>query len=213
MTALAVAEAFSHALRGEQCLLTDADGSSWALPVMEWQDTDNPDDDLLLGLCVGMTLDVGCGPGRLTAELGRRGHVALGIDVVPEAVEQSRGRGAIAMLRDVFAPVPGEGRWHTVLLADQNIGIGGDPVALLIRMGQILAYDGRVVVEVAAPSEPTRIGDVWLDCACGRSEPFRWATVSAVDLPAIAAEAGFDVTSRWNNDRKWVCMLERNSSS
>ena len=30
--------------------------------------------------------------------------------------------------RDLFAPLPGEGRWHHVLLADGNIGIGGDPV-------------------------------------------------------------------------------------
>ena len=30
-------------------------------------------------------------------------------------------------------PMPGEGRWDTVLLADGNIGIGGAPVALLRR--------------------------------------------------------------------------------
>ena len=43
-------------------------------------------------------------------------------------------RGVAALLRDVFDPVPGEGRWETALLADGNIGIGGDPVALLERV-------------------------------------------------------------------------------
>ena len=40
-------------------------------------------------------------------------------------------RGGAALRRDVFAPLPGEGRWYTALLADGNVGIGGDPVALL----------------------------------------------------------------------------------
>ena len=33
----------------------------------------------------------------------------------------------------MFEPLPGEGRWGTVLLLDGNVGIGGDPVALLER--------------------------------------------------------------------------------
>ncbi len=57
----------------------------------------------------------------------------LGIDVVPEAVEQTRRRGASALQRDLFDALPGEGRWQTALLADGNVGIGGDPVALLAR--------------------------------------------------------------------------------
>ena len=57
------------------------------------------------------------------------GQPALGIDISAEAVRQARRRGAPAMCRDVFEPVPGAGRWRTVLLADGNIGIGGDPAA------------------------------------------------------------------------------------
>ena len=54
-------------------------------------------------------------------------------------------------MRDVFGPLPGEGRWDTALLADGNIGIGGDPVALLARVRELLAPEGRVVVDLAAP--------------------------------------------------------------
>ena len=36
----------------------------------------------LLAHCTGRTLDIGCGPGRLTAALAALGHVVLGIDVV-----------------------------------------------------------------------------------------------------------------------------------
>src|SRR5689334_4305951 len=57
-----------------------------------------PGDRRLLDHCAGATLDVGCGPGRLTAELARRGTPALGVDIAPEAVRQARRRGAPAEL-------------------------------------------------------------------------------------------------------------------
>ena len=41
--------------------------------------------------------------------------------------------GGPALVRSVFETLPGEGRWDTVLLMDGNIGIGGDPAALLGR--------------------------------------------------------------------------------
>ena len=37
---------------------------------------------------------------------------------------------------------PGEGRWDTVLFIDGNVGIGGDPIALLRRVRQLLAPAG-----------------------------------------------------------------------
>lgn len=110
----------------------------------------------MVGLCAGPTLDIGCGPGRMTAALGAAGHLALGIDVVDAAVSLTRQRGASALRRDVFQRLPGEGRWHCALLADGNIGIGGDPVALLQRVRTLLAPGGRVVVEV----DPLGVDDV-----------------------------------------------------
>ena len=60
------------------------------------------------------------------------------------------------MRRDVFAPLPGEGRWCTALLADGNVGIGGDPVALLRRLRAGARPARRVVVELAPPgTEPS----------------------------------------------------------
>ena len=45
--------------------------------------------------------------------------------------------------------------WRTILLLDGNIGIGGAPVALLRRAGELLAPDGRIVVETDPPGAPT----------------------------------------------------------
>ena len=135
---------FSHALRGVPCRVLGLDGGPTELPVHEWTRAADPHDDALLAECVGDTLDVGCGPGRLAQRLAeRRDRRVLGIAVVPEAVAQTRARGVAALQGSVFDPLPREGRWHTALLADGNVGIGGDPLALLARLGEVLAPDGR----------------------------------------------------------------------
>ena len=78
-------------------------------------------------------LDIGCGPGRHVAALQAAGHRGLGIDLSPVAVRIARGRGADASCGSVFEHVPGAGSWGTALLLDGNIGIGGEPAALLAR--------------------------------------------------------------------------------
>lgn len=150
MTAVEVSftEVFSHALRGHPCEVVGLHDGPLTLPVDQWTRPADADDLRLLDLCVGPTIDIGCGPGRLTEALAQVGHVTLGIDVVEEAVLRTRNRGGCALLRDIFDPVPGEGRWQTALLADGNIGIGGDPVRLLRRVAGLIANDGSIVAEV-----------------------------------------------------------------
>jgi hypothetical protein len=58
----------------------------------------------------------------------------LGVDVSPAAVARAKGAGGAVLRRSVFDRLPAEGRWGTALLADGNIGIGGDPHALLRRV-------------------------------------------------------------------------------
>lgn len=184
-------EVFSRALRGFPCSVIGlADGPA-ELPVHSWRkEADNADLDLL-SYCDGSTLDIGCGPGRLTAALAKRGHIVLGIDVAHEAVDQARDRGVSALRRNVFERLPGEGRWQTALLADENLGIGGDPEALLARARELLEPDGRVVVELAAPG--VRRSTEWavLECSDIRSRPFRWSVVGTDDIRGVATAAGF----------------------
>jgi SAM-dependent methyltransferase len=183
-----------------------------ALPVHQWRrDADHADLELLAH-CAGHTLDLGCGPGRLTAALARLGHRVLGVDVVREAVDQTVARGVVALRRDVFDTLPGEGRWQTALLADGNVGIGGDAVALLRRARELVAADGRVVVELAAPGVRPRSEWAALECAGLRSAPFRWATVGTDDIGGLAAAAGFDSTVVHRvGEQRWCAVLRRGS--
>jgi SAM-dependent methyltransferase len=185
-------EVFAEALRGRPCSVVGLAERPEVLPVHEWRREPDRADLALLAHCRGNTVDLGCGPGRLTAALAALGHVALGVDLVPEAVDQAVARGAAALRRNVFDRLPGEGRWDTALLADGNVGIGGDPVALLRRAGELVSADGRVVVELAPPGVRHRAGWAALHCAGLRSAPFRWATVGTDDIHEVAVHAGFD---------------------
>lgn len=200
---------FSRALRGDACRVVGLSDEPSDLPMGEWTREADHVDLLLLKHCEGPTLDIGCGPGRMAAALARLGHAVLGIDVVPEAVEQTRRRGASALQRDLFDALPGEGRWQTALLADGNVGIGGDPVALLARTRDLVQAGGRVVAELAEPGVPMSTRWVSLETGEARSRPFPWSVVGVDDIDAVARQAGLAVRSYepLGTGPRWVAVL------
>jgi SAM-dependent methyltransferase len=189
-------------------VLRDAHGTERAINVAAWCRPRLPGDSGLLRRCSGPTLDVGCGPGRLLVELSRWGCPALGIDISAAAIRIARSRGATALRKDVFGPLPRHGRWRHLLLADGNIGIGGDPAALLRRCRELLARDGRLHAEVADVGTRSWSGKASVRATNGveRAE-FRWAEVAADDLATIAAEAALHVTETWQEAGRWFATL------
>jgi SAM-dependent methyltransferase len=166
-----------------------------------------PGDTGLLARCGGATLDVGCGPGRLTAALAEAGHPALGVDISAEAVRQARHRGAAALRRCVFGPLPGEGRWRRVLLADGNIGIGGDPVRLLRRCARLLGRDGAALVELDPPGTTTWRGEVALTDGERVSATFPWAFVGVDGFARLAGRGGLRVLESWTEAGRWFARV------
>jgi SAM-dependent methyltransferase len=151
---------------------------------------------------------VGCGPGRLTCALNRLGHPALGIDVSAAAVRLARARGATALRRDVFATLPGHGRWRHLLLADGNVGIGGDPALLLRRCRTLLARGGRIHIELARPGTRSWAGEARIRDGDGPpSAPFRWAVLAAGDLAAAADAAALRTLHAWTEADRWFATL------
>ena len=188
--------------------ITDDRGIEHPVDATAWCRGHLPGDRGLLARCAGPTLDVGCGPGRLTSVLHRLGHPALGIDVSPAAVRLTRARGAAALRRDVFDPLPGHGRWRHLLLADGNIGIGGDPEALLRRCRELLAADGRVHVELARPGSRSWSGQARLRDDTGTTDAsFRWAQLAAHDLDAVAQATSLRVLDAWTEANRWFATM------
>ncbi len=202
-----IGELYEHALAGRaRPDIEYADGTRIPLAVDSWLNA-TPGDKSLLDRCEGPTLDIGSGPGRLTVALAERGIPALGIDITPYAVGLARSSGALVMLRDVFDRVPGTGRWGTVLLADGNIGIGGDPAALLRRVGELLAPDGRALVELDPPGTALRREQVRLCHAGSASAWFPWAYVGADHITKVAADAGLGEVETWSVDGRWFASI------
>jgi SAM-dependent methyltransferase len=164
-------------------------------------------DAALLDRCTGPTLDVGCGPGRLTGALTGSGRPALGIDVSAAAVRLARRRGAVALQRDVFDPVPGTGRWRHLLLADGNIGIGGDPRRLLRRCHELLGPAGRLHAELAPPGTPAWAGIATVQTPAGHDSPLPWACVPVDGLAALASAAALRVLGTWTEAGRWFATL------
>jgi SAM-dependent methyltransferase len=177
--------------------------------VGRWQARADVADLALLALCRGATVDIGCGPGRLTRELLERGLPAMGIDIVPEAVRQTRARGGLALERDVFAAIPAEGRWATALLADGNLGIGGDPVRLLRRISRIVSSSGRIVVELDPPGGGVRRHRVVLQVGAIRTRPFSWAVVPVDEIARVADAASLRVVETASAGRRRFAALTR----
>jgi SAM-dependent methyltransferase len=178
------------------------------LPLAHWDSVVGASDLRLLDHCVGPTLDVGCGPGRMTAHLARHGARALGIDVSPEAIGMARSRGARALRRDIFDPIPDEGEWGTALLADGNVGIGGDPTLLLRRVHQVVAPDGRAVVDVAEHGEGCRTTELHLGDG-GATKVLPWAVVGADAISSIAAESGWSGVATHEFSGRWFAVLTK----
>jgi len=202
-----IGQLYAHALAGWiRPEVERADGSRMPLPVDGWLH-ESPADQSILDRCQGPTLDIGSGPGRLTVALSERGIPTLGIDITPYAVDLARSSGALVMLRDVFGRVPGTGRWMTVLLADGNIGIGGDPAALLRRAAELLAPDGRALVELGPPGTPLRREQVRLRHAELASPWFPWAFVGTDHIEDVARDAGLGEVETWTAGGRWFAAI------
>lgn len=202
-----IGELYEKALAGHaRPEIEHRDGSMTPLQVDNWLQV-RPGDSSIVDRCSGPTLDVGSGPGRLTVALAERGIPALGIDVTPYAVALARAAGALTLLRDVFGRVPGAGRWMTVLLADGNIGIGGDPVALLRRVSELLTPLGKAIVELQPPGSALRSEQVRLRHGGQASAWFPWAYVGVDQIAEIAAGAGLSAAETWSTDGRWFASL------
>jgi SAM-dependent methyltransferase len=211
------ADPYSEALAtgGGPLFLRRTDG--WLLPleVERWCADADAADMKVLEHCEGAVLDVGCGPGRLVAELASRGLPALGIDISEAAVARTVRLGGQALQRSVFEPLPAEGRWDTVLLIDGNIGIGGDPTALLRRMSQLLSHGGLLIIETVPDSEvdervTVHVVRIPTNAHGSAGPPFPWARLGTPALLRLATNAGWRPTGQWaSGGRSFVALRNR----
>ncbi|MCX4817881.1 class I SAM-dependent methyltransferase [Streptomyces sp. NBC_01239] len=210
------ADPYTDALRTGRGPLYLRRSDGWLLPleVERWCAEADAADLEVLGRCEGAVLDVGCGPGRLVAALAARGRRALGVDVSEAAVAHTVRLGGQALRRSVFQPLPGEGRWDTALLIDGNVGIGGNPHALLRRVSQLLAADGLLIAETAPVDVDERVQVHVADGRGASGSAFPWARLGTPALLRHARRAGWRPDGQWTADgRSFLALRNRRTSS
>ncbi|MFG2369367.1 class I SAM-dependent methyltransferase [Streptomyces mirabilis] len=203
---------YSAALRTGRgpLFLRSTDGWLMPLEVERWCAGADAADLEVLRRCEGVVLDVGCGPGRLVAALAAQGRRALGIDVSEAAIAHTARLGGQALRRSVFEPLPGEGHWDTALLVDGNLGIGGDPRALLRRMAQLLAPDGLLIAETVPVDVDERVQVRVADGRGAASASFPWARLGTRALLRYAHHAGWRRDGQWSaGGRSFVALRNR----
>lgn len=206
------AQPYEHALRDPARTLhlheyrADADAVTAGLPmrleVEKFRAAADVVDAAIVRAVPGPLLDVGCGPGRLVKAAIMAGRLAFGIDVSHAAVQLAQERGLPVLSRSVFQGLPGEGTWGSTLLIDGNIGIGGDPRALLERCAALVLDDGtgRVLVEANGDPHRDRVFEgVLIDDLERTSLPFPWAEVGVVPLRRYAIDAGLVPVREWQH--------------
>jgi len=210
------AEPYAAALRNAENVLylrrarSEPHAEPFPIDAGRWSaDADATDLRLLAGL-TGPVLDIGCGPGRMVRAAMGLGLSALGIDVSATAVRMAVDSGLSVLRRSVFDPMPLEGAWAAALLVDGNIGIGGDPTALLVRCAALLAPDGTLLVELSQdPDTDDRYEGTIEDSSGGRSAVFPWAELGLTGLRGRATEAGLVVAQDWRLDGRSFARLLR----
>ena len=170
---------------------------------------DRAADEVLLRACTGATLDLGCGPGRFTAALAARGVRALGVDLAATAVAMTIRRGGMALHQDLFAPLPGFGSWAQALLADGNIGIGGDPAQVLRRARELLGVEGIVLAELDPPGTGVRREYLRLETEHSVGPWFPWTRVGTDAAADLATAAGLRLLDITHVQGRFITRMDR----
>ncbi len=152
----------------------------------------------------GIVLDVGCGPGHLTAHLRSQGVVAIGLDVVPEFIDHARvahpegryGLGSMRRLPVAAGSVAGILAWYSlihtppdeldvVLIELRRVLLpGGTLVAGFVHGGRTAAFAHQVMTAYSWPVDAfaNRLGDAGFEVVDRLQRP-------GVDEPGLRPQA------------------------
>lgn len=205
---------FDTVFASGRCLLRRADGTVEHWPVHRWcavgVDPDPDDvrfDAAVVDRCVGSTIDLGCGPGRMLDALARRDLISLGVDSSAVAVDLARRRGRSVLHRDIHERLPGEGRWSTALVIDGNVGIGGDPARVLARAGALIRTGGTILAEIDPTVEHIEHEMVRVETRDVVGAWFPWARIGLLGAEDAGRACGLTIRRRWEMSGRLVVEM------
>lgn len=108
----------------------------------------------------GSVLDIGCGAGRHSLYLKKKGHDVTGIDISPLAIEVCRKRGLGDSHVLTINDLPIAKKYRTALLLGNNLGLAAkrDRLAkFLARIGDLVEPDGVLIANSHNVDRETQI--------------------------------------------------------
>ena len=212
--------------RDDGCVFT-GDARYYLAPFRNWW----PQERRAMRFVRGRVLDLGCGAGRVSLHLQRRGLEVVGVDVSPLAVEVARERGVVdARVGTVSTAIKGGKLFDTILLLGNNLGLlAGEREGrrLLRRLAQLAPDEGRILAGSYDPYEGAsklarsyharnrtrgKLGGVERLRVRYRQYATPWYDVlfaSRDELTQIAAGTGWRIARFVDNGPGYVAVLER----
>lgn len=163
----------------------------------------------------GKILDVGCGAGRHTLYLQKKGFDVTGIDFSPLAIKTCKARGCKKVkVMDVFKAKFKPNSFDTILLFGNNLGIGGSLTGvkkLLKKLKSLIKPHGHLLLTSMDVTKTTKeihqnyhqrnqkagryigIVKIRIEYKDLISDWFQWAHVEPEVLQKIAKETGWNI--------------------
>jgi SAM-dependent methyltransferase len=140
------------------------------------------------------TLDLGCGEGRVGAELERRGHRVTGIDSSPGMVELARERHE-ALVADA-TELPFEDGSFDLVIAYMSVMNFDDPESAIVEAARVLEPGGRFCSAIVHPID--------IAGAFASKDP---------EAPFVIEGSYFEAGDRiFESDRDGICFTFRDRS-
>jgi SAM-dependent methyltransferase len=154
--------------------------------------------DLLHPAAGDSILDLGCGDGRLTAELAATGARVVGCDLAVEQVVDARRRNLDAVVADA-ARLPFAARSFDAVLSNAALHWMRDSAAVLAETARVLRPGGRFVGELGGAGNVAAIVGVIAAAMARRgldvAAVFPWTFPTPARWRGLLQDAGFEVSA------------------